>query len=452
MDDYTYTFDAIDDCLGAARVIAPHAGLDLTFQVATRDRHLAYWSSTEALPQIADLVDLAHAVYIADRFLSGISGRSARIQVTLPVRRPELLGAPAVLEMLRDVLYWYTEDLWSFSFTQRRGVRLAERQASFVPTLHQGEPTEVALWSGGLDSLAGLWHRQLQRPKTRYVLFGTGSNRLILSRQRSLARRFEKVSRANVSLIQVPQRLQTPRRTTRNRYQRTRGFVFLLLGAVCARIEGQSTLHLYENGVGALNLPFRPAEVGVDHSRAVHPLSLLKMGQLVSRLLGTNFTFANPFLFHTKAEICTSLRGTAAEPLVPHSISCDSRLRRPGQPPQCGHCSSCLLRRQALAAIGLTDMTAYAHQDPADPADRFALKLMLQQRDTIRSCLVAASPWVALRRQHPVLEKTVTRLAKATCSSPEQLAAQVLDLYRRYAGEWDQVQYLLGTEASHTQR
>ncbi len=450
MDDYSYTFDAISDCLGMVQLVDQHAGGDLTFQAALNDQRLSYWPSTEVRPQMADLADLALAVHIADRFSGHVPGRSARIQITLPVREPALFNDPATLQALCDVLYWYTEDSWSFSFTQRTKARRAtERQSSFDTALMATPRTEVALWSGGLDSFAGLWQRQIQHPETHYVLFGTGANLAILHRQQELLRLFRDVSSTQPSLVQVPLRLRTPRGTSRNRYQRTRGFVFLLLGSVCAQLEGLSVLHLYENGVGALNLPFRAAEVGTDHSRSVHPLSLLRMGNLVSCLLGASFTFVNPFLFSTKTEMCASLRGTAAEGLIAHTTSCDSRLRHPDQPTECGRCSSCLLRRQAIAASGLTDQTAYATQTFADSDDRFVLDLMLGQRNTFHTMFEAASPWDALRRRYPILQTTATRMAQASDLPHEQLAAQILSLYTRYAEEWDQVQHLLDPTCSH---
>lgn len=451
--DYTYTFSAIGDQLGKAHQVDHRGGTRLAFEVATADRQLTYWSSSKVLPQVADMVDLAMAVHFADRFSARRPPWTMHIHVTLPVRRPDLLHALAVQEVLRDALYWYTASVWTFTFEQRTATRrIAERQSTFVTSLQDADRTEVALWSGGLDSLAGLWQRQKQHPNIRYVLCGAGPNPIILKRQRDLARHFREVSPALIELVQVPLRLRTLYRTRRNRYQRTRGFVFLLLGAACAHLEGQPALHIYENGIGALNLPFRPAEVGTDHSRAVHPLALLKMGELVSHLLETPFTFNNPFLFQTKAEICAPLVGTAADALIHHTISCDSRPRRRGLPIQCGRCSSCLLRRQALAVNEVRDLTAYAYPRLSDPDNSFALELMLSQRDAIRDCLGAPDAWKALRLRYQDLERTVSRLARSVDVPKAQLMVEILGLYERYVGEWDRVPYLLDSDSSRPWR
>jgi hypothetical protein len=450
-DDYTYLFDAINVHFSTVSFQDHRADTLSEFQVAVDDQHVSYQLSSTAFSQVADMVDLALAVHIADRFAIRRSDRSAHIQITLPVRHPDLLQASDVLRVLRETLSWFTEDSWSFSFLQRKATgRPTELQTTLGRMLQPEPPVEVALWSGGLDSLAGLWQRQHQHPEVHYTLFGTGANALVLNRQRELLHSIRNLSATPFSLKQVPLRLHAPNlpRWKRNRYQRTRGFVFLLLGAVCAHLEGQSILHIYENGIGALNLPFRPAEVGVDHSRAVHPLSLLKMSTLVTKWLGEPFTFVNPFLFQTKAEMCASLQGTAAETLISSTMTCDSISRHHGSQMQCGCCSSCLLRRQALAALGLIDQTDYVYQDFSDPRSRFVLDLMLGQRDTLQRCFTATDPWAALRSNYPILEKTRVRTAEALGMPPSQVSMHMLRLYERYVGEWNQAQHLLDSASS----
>jgi hypothetical protein len=46
---------------------------------------------------------------------------------------------------------------------------------------------------------------------------------------------------------------------------RARGLVFKLLGAVCAYLEKQQALYIYENGFGAINLPYRLSEKNMLH-------------------------------------------------------------------------------------------------------------------------------------------------------------------------------------------
>ena len=90
-----------------------------------------------------------------------------------------------------------------------------------------------------------------------------------------------------------------------------------MLGAACAYLMGQKVLYLYENGIGAINLPYRESAVGLDHSRSVHPLTLLMVSDVISELLGQEFEVKNPFLFWTKAEMCKALATYGREDLPP---------------------------------------------------------------------------------------------------------------------------------------
>ena len=71
--------------------------------------------------------------------------------------------------------------------------------------------------------------------------------------------------------------------------QRTRGFLFLTLGAVSAIAAGSRTLFLYENGIGAINLPYDGTQVGAYNSRATHPGALLRMQEFIERLTDNSF-------------------------------------------------------------------------------------------------------------------------------------------------------------------
>ena len=77
----------------------------------------------------------------------------------------------------------------------------------------------------------------------------------------------------------------------------------MLLGSAYSYLRGHRVLHVYENGIGAINLPYRKSAVGLDHSRSVHPETLRRVGLLMTELIDENFKVRNPFLFHTKAEM-----------------------------------------------------------------------------------------------------------------------------------------------------
>jgi 7-cyano-7-deazaguanine synthase in queuosine biosynthesis len=449
--DYTYIFDDIGDISRQVSVIDHRENKQFAISVAVDDYQLLCQSRVPA--EIADLVDLAVTIHVADRMSIRQEDFPCRIHVVLPVRYPEMFEQAHIIKCLRDVLYWYTGDYWVFEFKRRSTYgRRVELQNCISLTNDDSESVEVALWSGGLDSLAGLSKRLLSNSATNYTLFGTGSNTIIHHVQRQIARTIRERIPGRTKLIQVPIEPDETANLPKNSSQRSRGFIFLLLGAVCARAEGQNTLHVYENGIGAINLPFRASEVGLDHARSVHPLSLLRMSELVSQLLDLSFTFNNPFLFWTKAQMCESLIQANSIDLIFDTITCDHLHRE--KPMQCGLCSSCLLRRQALAVLGVADKTRYVSTHGTRPRmlDSTHLQAMLYQVNRLKSILKEVDSWRGLSRRYPQLSDIVDQTAAQHAITPEQMKVQLLQLYGRYVREWESVQHLVGRECLDCQK
>ena len=132
-----------------------------------------------------------------------------------------------------------------------------------------------------------------------------------------------------------------------------------------------------------------------------------------------------------------------AEPeLSALTISCDSRHRRQGQPMQCGYCSSCILRKQALAASGLEDKTSYVipHGKKPKGDPRLHLQNMLVQVKTLEQVFEVSDQldiqWERLTQRFPELDDIVDRLAPEENLSCTDMQPNLLKLYRNYVAEW----------------
>lgn len=438
--DYLFYFSDLLDAPSRVQIVDRHTGRSRELPVTINDSQFPHILFRQIPSLHADLIDLAIAVHVADRFAIGRADLPRRLSIQLPLRHPELFDRPTIVAKLREILFWYTDDQWDFAFTSRRANgRIAERQSCL--DLGQ-EPciTEVALWSGGLDSLAGLVNRMNAKTAEHYLLFGSGSNSQLHFRQRELATGLSR-HQQQISCAQVIYRY-TASDTPRNRNQRARGFVFMLLGAVCALLAAQHRLHIYENGVGAINLPFRASEVGLDHTRAVHPISLIGMSELVSQIINIPFRFVNPFVFWTKADMCFVMRDVRYHPLVAQTVSCD-RLHR-DVPSQCGSCSSCLLRKQGLLAAGVSDDTSYLfpstkEERPYRPSIGNHLRAMLWQVRVLRQLLSTDRPWDSLVRYYPRLMDIIDGMAMFEALTPMWMQDQFVQMYQRYVNEWEQV-------------
>ena len=448
--DYSYRFGDFRDRqnLVEARIERTHE--KRIFAVAINDLALLESSSSSMPPELADLLDIAVAVYVADRMSLRGRDRQCSIAITLPLRDHTRFASLQIIERLEKILYWYTGDKWSFEFEQRKSYgRLAERQPHFP--FRSTKPTEVALWSGGLNSYAGLINRWLLYPENRFVLVGTGANSNVIGLQKRVERLATSLDN-NIELKPIPLRLtygHVYRPWDINRIPRVRGLVFMLIGAVCALLEDRTELSIYENGLGAINLSFGAYSLGLDHSRAVHPISLLDVSNLITKTVGQCFTIHNPFLFSTKAQMCAvfnrlpeHLRYNAVDVIFSTS-SCDRQNHhKPRQYKQhCGWCSSCLLRHQALCASGIGDNTEYDIAPLSAPIpSRSHFWAMGQQVDKLREVLSAHNPWYALSREYPeTLPDMVSRLSEAEGLDTHVIINRLVDLYRNYVNEWDRV-------------
>ncbi|NOH01693.1 MAG: hypothetical protein HND47_06910 [Chloroflexi bacterium] len=432
--DYTFLFEPIQNHSTNVTLLTHPKDKRDCFTISINDNSLSTnWLST--VPSIsADLLDLAIAIHAADRLIKRSADIPLSFRIKLPVRNFDTFSKSEVCNLLTDVLEWYTNDCWYFEFSKREiSGRDVEVQPQLPLGIQPGE-IEVALWSGGLDSLSGLHTRLLANTATHHVLVGTGSNFYVLKKQQQIAREIDQSFSGRTSLIQIPYKWSKTPVTGKNFDQRSRGLVFILIGVACAHHIGNGSLFIYENGVGAINLPYSKAEVGLDQARSVHPLSLLRVSKLVSSLLSAPFQVINPYLFWTKAQMVKSLVNNERKELIFLSSSCDRKHRRQDGIAQCGVCTSCLLRRQSLSALGIEDQTHY-DKNLIDK-DGAHFRAMQYQVNRIRFLLKQQDPWVSLSEEYHDLNDIADQISFQTEEEINNSRRQLIQLYTEYADEW----------------
>ncbi|WP_228062018.1 7-cyano-7-deazaguanine synthase [Coleofasciculus sp. LEGE 07081] len=441
--DYTLRFSPVLNSNGSVCFVDHFRNKESTIGLTVDDREFGCRVQRKFPSVVADLIDLAVAIHASDRLaVQHLRREQSRIRIVLPVRHPELLNTSSFQVKLETLLGWVTGSRWTFDF-QKRTVpgRIVEQEEWIFP--NEPEECEVALWSGGLDALAGLYTRFQTSHTASFMMFGTGSNDNVYARQELVFKALQPSFPNRLNLCRVPIRFSDSSLHQKNNILRARGVVFTLLGAAYAYLMGQKVLCVYENGIGAINLPYRASAVGLDHSRSVHPLTLLMVSDVVSELLGEEFRVCNPFLFWTKAEMSKALAEDRRSDLPPLTMSCDSPHRK--RPIQCGYCSSCILRKQALAASKIKDRTRYVVPHGKRPAGDTSLYLhhMLTQVRTFRRLLSASDnpnfQWQALTREFLQLDDIVDRSAAAESLLPAEMQSRLLKLYQTYVAEWDTV-------------
>lgn len=398
-------------------------------------------------PDLADLIDVAMAVYTADRMCRRRPSNPdqythywhRRIQLNVPVRDPERWQDPETDALLHDVLAFLTEDHWTVQF-RMRSAQPREVQGQLFAT-RPTSPVTTALFSGGLDSLAGLCQDARYRSDCAYVLLSIWTNARLKSIQDALSDSLK--GEIGRKIVPISLRIGIGHRDSNYNEdeptQRSRGFAHVLLGAAVSLLAGGEDLACYENGTGALNLPITGAQLGVQNARSAHPVALEKLASLVRVVTGRDFSIRMPCVFQTKAQTVEVLRDIGLGALAVDTVSCDAFPRRVRGAPLCGVCTNCFLSRQALHVAGLercdsarpyeTDLNRLPPQQMP-----YAARALLEQAWDIRKALVHG--WPSFSRAYPELEQTVLELERFGWNA-EDTRESILELYRRYCGDWD---------------
>lgn len=412
----------------------------------------SFWRLAD--PILADWLDIAMAVYVADRRAPRRDRHSAHyywqwarvFNLRIPVRKPDVWQQPSVVNALCDLLRFFTDDTWVLEFTEPCKSACLSSQQDFLLPIQSASPVRVALYSGGLDSFAGAVTQVTESPATSFVFVSGTTNSRQQAAQQQQVEAIRSIARGEVHHVVVPfgfRWRKLPSRLEENS-QRTRGFMFHTIGAVTALLIDCSELYLYENGIGAINLPYDATQVGTACSRAVHPLSLLRMGEFVEILTGRTFRFINPFLYMTKGEMCSHSAVRQMAEHIGSTFSCDGFPVRASNKPQCGTCTSCLLRRMSVGTAGLSEFDRadryltdlLADETPGSPRLLKRLRVMEWQYYKIRDLLRSSTPWADLVSEYPQLQTIVSELCAKESTSSDIVRQSLIRLYTEYINEW----------------
>lgn len=404
-------------------------------------------------PRVADLIEMAAAVHLVDRATKRPTATRAgeawsrHLRLRIGVRDTKSWDDEGKRVELTRFLRRLTDDTWQFEFVERVAPARPAECISFLFDTPAGADL-VALYSGGLDSIAGLLLDV--EAGAHPLLMSVGTNpRLIKSQNETLAllRRDCAVNSPRVPVALHLTRMRAPEST-----QRARGFGFLALAAATAALAGLTDVHVYENGIGAINLPYTAAQAGTQATKAMTPDTLRRASSLFSSVLDHEIRVADPCMLATKAEMCRRMPAAARDAIVA-SKSCDTAFahRSSAASHSCGACTSCILRRQALHASGLGDLDDVGEYriDAFDGGeaggDHYVLSAMLSQVSHLSRALDQPDPWLGLVRAFPDLASFTASQAGVPDTS------ELVSLFRRYVAEWSAVPTeLLGRYVSPT--
>jgi 7-cyano-7-deazaguanine synthase in queuosine biosynthesis len=316
-------------------------------------------------PRVVDLLVISSGVYVIDRIVSrtgmgGSHGGVRTFDVSFAVQDPAFWSCPEITEALCDTLGFLTGDDWSFSFDVS-----AENGYQHALPIPWTAPRRIALLSEGLDSAAGLADQVAngQSPIMTVTVAHYSALRTRTQRQiETLRKQLPAAELYTASLVVGLRQGMAQNLRDQERTQRSRAFLFCAASIAAACACGVERVDLYENGVGAINLPLMTGMLfGGLATRGAHPTFLKKMSALGSAVTERSLVFCLPYIDSTKGEMLVRMRGLGIEPWLQRSRSCIHTSLRLPQVTHCGVCPACIERRQAFAVANIEeDATAYA--------------------------------------------------------------------------------------------
>lgn len=428
-----------------------------TYRLALSEKNLFAYQLQPTSPRVFDLLDIAIVAYTADRLSprkrrkrihKDHDGWHRKIAITVPVRDLDFWKQSRTLDLLRNTLRYLTDDVWIIEFEQRGIIpRISEvqRPLSALAEIKVSESSASILFSGGLDSLVGL-HRIAGSVDYEHVhamtVQSTGSKSVRTASQVLEKYRKTVANRTEIyhDVLQVGIRDLQPNNEEREPSHRTRGFLFLVTGAVAANTREESRLFVCENGIGAINLPLSPDLVGARSTKAMHPAFLKMMEDLISEVIGTKFGILNLGVTQTKAQLLQDLNDDRLLESFRATSSCD-RASRKAPSEHCGKCTSCVFRTVSVASAGLKKWDDHGDSSPPSMGDHgnlpagFELSVgmiaYLIHASKLQSGLNGIDPWLSMRCEFPELQDLLTMSGFNEILGRER----TMELYRSFLAE-----------------
>lgn len=312
-----------------------------------------------------DLIEIAAFIYAADRLVK--RGRTDQVEFENWAR--ELTFCVPV----RDLVYWQQAEVatnlanaltfvsgdksYRFYFEQRAG------SDPLTSLFHNTETTSVsselssaypvALFSGGLDSLAGVVSL-LETTDKKVVITSHRSNPSTIKVQKRV---YDALNKAYPGrLLYHPLECNLTGLRASEETQRTRFFLYTTVGFALAQAYGQDELNIFENGITSINLSKRQDLINGRASRTTHPKTLGLLQKVFSGVINRTFTIRHPFIHLTKTEVVSVLKQFNRPELITATVTCTKtflKFNNHSSASHCGYCSQCVDRRFAMYAAKL---------------------------------------------------------------------------------------------------
>jgi len=278
----------------------------------------------------ADLAYIAAALFNYEHFLKDLSNPPAE-RISIAVRALDKLGNSEVEGILHDLISFLLKVDTEIKIVAAKGDLLIPRK---VP----GQFGSVSLFSGGIDSLAGIALAQEKFGPTHGVFVHHDGLGGIVSQLEETRLKPLNMHIHNMGTQTGPRGLQ-----------QMRGLVYMVFGGVAADLHNTTNIVVSEVG----HTMFQPELTALDEvTLTTHPILVRLTKDLLRRALDKEFTYYEPFSNLTKAEAIALCRFKDAIPLT---NSCRTTRWALSGVSHCGQCYGCLVRRMSCFVAGVED-------------------------------------------------------------------------------------------------
>ena len=328
--------------------------------------------------RILDLMEIAAYIFAADR----ASHRGSKTAVEyhswsrsmrffIHVRDSDFWNKNEVKKKLSAALLFMTGDSeYSFEFLPGHSTpptSLFDREEFKIEP--KGKAS-VVLFSGGLDSLAGVLERLHSTTDDLYLISHQSGQPTTKRTQRKLAEILKTSYPGRIHHYAFECGLSI--RHAAEETQRTRAFLFGSIAYALAHRLSLDSFYAYENGVTSMNLLRRQDLINARASRTTHPKTHSLMSQFLSEGAKRTYQNSNPFWQRTKTDVFDLLNKANGRDLIGSAVSCSKTFQRIEPATHCGCCFQCIDRRIAAYASGLQDVDnvgIYSKNIFIDPID-----------------------------------------------------------------------------------
>ena len=318
------------------------------------------------LPEhILDLLEIAAYVFCADRLIS--RGSKANVEYhswsrlfhfVVKVRDFDFWNTPIVKERLKDALAFMSGDqAYHFTFQPGHSTPLAGLFDEKTLQVKRQENTKVILFSGGLDSLAGIVSDLVNSADQLCLISHRSGQPVTAKTQDQLVNAFNEDYPYRIRHYKFNCNLHGIKR--KEETQRTRAFLYTSIAYALAHALSQQEIFVYENGITSINFPTQQNQMNARSSRTTHPKTIAFLENffhLFSEINQPKVKIVTPFLSKTKTDIFHILDKVGRKDLISSAVSCSHTSQNSKLTTHCGGCSQCIDRRFAAYGSELDDV------------------------------------------------------------------------------------------------